>query len=183
MSNIGKQHINIPSNVKINITNNNLTVEGKNGKLNYNIPSSLIITYNNNKLLLNISDKNGYHRSIKSYYDLWGANHTIINNIIKGVNQGFIIRLQLVGIGYRAKIENNILILKLGYSHLIEFKIPDNVKINIIKPNLLSLFGIDIKEVSKIAAVIRKFKTPEPYKGKGIRYVGEIVRRKEGKKK
>lgn len=180
MSNIGKQYIKIPNQIKlgINIKSNILYVEGKYGILNKKIPSSIKLIFNSNLRILQIIPKNGQKNGNSA---IWGVTRTIIYNMIKGVNQGFLKRLIFIGIGYKAKIDNNLLILKLGFSHLISYKIPSNIKINILKPNLISIFGNDISYINNISSLIRSLKKPEPYKGKGIRYIGENIRRKEGK--
>jgi len=186
MSNIGKEYINVPTEVKININNDVIMVEGKYGKLVQNLPSNVYVIYDNHKIYFSLKESLESYDSnlmIKNKNAMWGTIRTLINNMIKGVSQGFTIRLQLVGIGYRAKVENNILTLKLGYSHIINYNIPININITTLKPTLISIFGMDLQYVTRIAANIRSFKKPEPYKGKGIKYLTEIINRKEGKKK
>ena len=183
MSNIGKQYIKIPKGIIINIKNNKISVQGNKGILTRFIPENIILIQKNSYIYflpynyLNQNKNQNYNNSN------WGTIQKTIKNMIKGVYQGFNVKLQLVGIGYKAYIENQELILKLGFSHLINFKIPKNIKILLLKPTLILIQGIDYEYVTKIASKIRSFKTPEPYKGKGIRYINEILIKKEGKKK
>lgn len=182
MSNLGKHYIKIPDSVKINfnINNNLLYIEGKLGKLNKKISKDIRLLYNIRRNILYIRPKSiGFYKNNKMF---WGLNRSIIYNMIKGVNQGFTSKLIFIGIGYRAKIENNNLILKLGFSHLISYKIPKNIKITILKLNIISVFGYNKQLVHNISSLIRQLKKPEPYKGKGIRWLGENLRTKEGKR-
>ena len=157
-----------------------ITVEGPLGKLKKSLPKNIIIIHKNDKIYflpndffnLNVEDNNN-----------WGTIRTMVNNMILGVYQGFNTQLQLVGIGYKCFKNNNVLTFKLGYSHMKEFNIPEGININLIKPTLLSINGIDIEFVTQIAAILRSYRKPEPYKGKGIKYSNEIILKKEGKKK
>ena len=114
---------------------------------------------------------------------MWGTSRSLIDNMVTGVSEGFKVELEIQGVGYRASVAGNTLTLQLGFSHDIEFSMPDGIKIECEKPTQIVVSGIDRQRVGQVAAEIRKFRKPEPYKGKGIRYVGEWVRRKEGKKK
>jgi large subunit ribosomal protein L6 len=179
MSHIGKEIINIPKNVKISLLDNRIIAEGKYGILYVNIPVNINININinHNKIIITPIDIN------KSINSIWGLTKSLITNIIKGVNQGFIKKLQLVGIGYKAKIENNKLILNLGFSHPIEYIIPDGISINLIKPTLINIIGNNYNQVTQVASTLRTFKRPEPYNGKGIKYLNEKIVLKEKKKK
>jgi len=177
MSHIGKEIINIPKNVKISLLDNKIIAEGKYGILYVNIPVNLNININNNKIIIIPLDIN------KNINSIWGLTKSLITNIIKGVNQGFIKKLQLVGIGYKTKIENNKLILNLGFSHPIEYIIPDGITINLIKPTLINIMGNNYNQVTQVASTLRTFKRPEPYNGKGIKYLNEKIVLKEKKKK
>jgi len=177
MSHIGKEIINIPKNVKISLLNNKIIAEGKYGILYVNIPVNINININNNKIIIIPININ------KNINSIWGLTKSLITNIIKGVNQGFIKKLQLVGIGYKAKIENNKLIFNLGFSHPIEYIIPDGITINLIKPTLINIIGNNYNQVTQVASTLRTFKHPEPYNGKGIKYLNEKIVLKEKKKK
>jgi large subunit ribosomal protein L6 len=182
MSNIGKQYIQIPQGVNITLNNNNyVIIKGNKGVLEKKLPEDVLLIQQNSKIyFLPYNSLN----SIKKYDKTkWGTVRTIIKNMIKGVHQEFNVKLQLVGIGYKVQLENNILSFKLGYSHIIHYEIPPHIKIQILKPTLISIQGIDHEFVTKIAAEIRSFRKPEPYKGKGIRYINEKIIKKEGKKK
>jgi large subunit ribosomal protein L6 len=180
MSHIGKQPIKLPPNVKISIENQTIILEGKEGRLIQAIPFFFDIKINQN--IINLQIKSEFLNN-KEYYNMWGTFRTLLQNKIIGVNQGWTVKLILVGIGFRGKVEGNTLTLKLGFSHNINYIIPADLKITCIKPTLISIFGIDYEKVTKVAAEIRSLKKTEPYKGKGIRYLNEIVRSKETKKK
>lgn len=180
MSHIGKQPIKLPPNVKISIENQNIILEGKEGRLIQPIPFFFDIAINQN--IINLQIKSEFLNN-KEYYNMWGTFRTLLQNKIIGVNQGWTVKLLLVGIGFRAKVDSNILTLKLGFSHNINYTIPSDLKITCVKPTLISIFGVDYEKVTKVAAEIRSLKKTEPYKGKGIRYLNEIVRSKETKKK
>ena len=182
MSNIGKEFIKIPQGIKVMILHDNVVVEGNLGFIKKSLPKTILLIHKKDKIyFIPYSNLNTDLNNIKS--PDWGTVRTMINNMIKGVNQGFNVKLQLIGIGYKTFLENNILSLKLGYSHIINYKIPEGIKITLLKPTLISISGIDIEFVTQVAAKIRSFRKPEPYKGKGIRYLNEIVLKKEGKKK
>ena len=180
MSHIGKEPIKLPNNVKFSKENEKLTVHGKEGVLSKNLPFFLELKDNNNILTLAIKPE---YVGSKEYNSMWGTFRTLLQNMIIGVSQGWTVKLVLVGIGFRSKVENNNLNLKLGFSHNIDYVIPSGIKITSIKPTLISIFGIDYELVTKVAAEIRSYKKTEPYKGKGIRYLNEVIRSKEAKKK
>lgn len=179
MSNIGKQYIKLPQGVIINIINNKILVKGNKGNLIRDIPENLTVIKRGSYIYIY---PNNYDNLHPHRFSEWGTFRSNLKNMIKGVHQGFYIKLQLVGIGYKVSIEKDILILKLGFSHLVYFKIPSDIKIQILKSTLLSIHGIDYKYLTEIAHKIRSLKIPEPYKGKGIRYLNEIIIKKEGKK-
>lgn len=180
MSHIGKEPIKLPNNVKFFKENENIVFQGKEGTLTKALPFFLDINENNH--ILNISIKPEYV-GLKQYESMWGTYRTLLQNMVIGVSQGWTVKLILVGIGFRSKVENNILTLKLGFSHNIDYIIPEGIKIISVKPTLISIFGIDYELVTKVAAEIRSYKKTEPYKGKGIRYINEVIRTKEAKKK
>jgi large subunit ribosomal protein L6 len=175
MSRIGKLAIKVPLNVEVIYFNSKLKINGPLGKLSQPIPSSLKIEYYNR--ILNITPKTNDRRSI----ELHGLYRSLIYNMIVGVSKKFIITLILQGVGYRGIRERNQLILYLGYSHTIKFKIPQKISLTIIKNTTLKIMSCDKFELGLSASKIRSFRPPEPYKGKGIKYENEIIKRKIGK--
>ena len=179
MSKIGKINISIPDKVKISLEGSNLKMEGPLGK------NSLFMDINTFEL--NIKD--GKEVSIKPKIinqdtkRIWGLNRSLINNAIKGINEGYSKILELTGVGFRAALKGNILNLQLGYSHDINYTIPEGVKILVEKQTIIKISGSDKQLVGTVTAKIKSFKKTEPYKGKGIKEQGEYILRKEGKKK
>ena len=177
MSRIGKKPIVLPQNVTANLTGQKIEVKGPNGSRYFSTSKEVEINLNENQIVIkprNLSKKSRQH---------WGMNRTQIANLIKGVTTGFTKYLELNGVGYRAAIQGNTLKLSLGYSHEIDFAVPESVKITVPKPTEIIVNGIDQQIVGQVAANIREKRKPEPYKGKGIRYKDEYVFAKEGKKK
>ena len=175
MSRVGKKPIDIPNNVKIDIKGSNITVEGPKGKLEYTIPGGLSASLKENKLIIGRSSLS------KKELSLHGLARSIISNFIKGVTDGYTKELEIRGIGFKAEVQGNILQINLGFSHAVRYAIPEGITIKTAKPTELSITGIDKIKVGEVAAEIRDYFKPEPYKGKGIRYVGEYVRHKAGK--
>ncbi|WP_185861074.1 50S ribosomal protein L6 [Blattabacterium cuenoti] len=179
MSRIGKKPIFIPEDVNIEIFDQNILVKGSLGSLSQKISEGFQLNLNGNKLLITKNQEN------KKYKSLHGLYHMLIKNMIIGVTKGFQKKLELVGIGYRAFYNESILDLSLGFSHNIMMQIPEEINIKIesekAKNTIIILKSYDKQLLGIIAAKIRSFRTPEPYKGKGIRYFGEEVRRKAGK--
>lgn len=181
MSRIGKQPIIIPQGIDVDIeqTRNVLRVEGSRGELQKKFSELLLIEKTDDKeKKIVITPKNKNNRQSRM---LWGLTRSLIFNMIKGVNDGFEKKLQIEGVGYRASVNGNKLALSLGFSHPVEITAPEKIEFK-VKKNIIVVSGIDKELVGQIAASIRSLRKPEPYKGKGIRYVGEIVRRKAGKK-
>lgn len=178
MSRVGKYPVVIPNGVNVTIDGNVVKATGKLGELSYAYDDSHVAAKleNNAVAVSPLSDS-------KRARTLWGTTRARINTLIQGVNEGFTKQLELLGVGYKAHVEGNNLVLSLGYSHDVVFTSPAGVKITCASPTQISVFGADKQLVGQVAAEIRKFRSPEPYKGKGVRYVGEYVRRKEGKKK
>ena len=177
MSRIGKKPIILPENVMANITDQKIEVKGPNGSRDFVASKEVEINLNDNQIVVkprNLSKKSRQH---------WGMNRTQIANLIEGVTTGFTKNLELNGVGYRASLQGNVLKLSLGYSHDIDFEVPESVKITVPKPTEIIINGIDQQIVGQVAANIREKRKPEPYKGKGIRYKDEYVFAKEGKKK
>jgi len=177
MSRIGKHPVRIPSGVEVLLSDQTLTAKGRLGTL------SLVVS---NEVDASIADgavtivpKSDTKRSRA----MWGTTRALVNNMVTGVSMGFSVNLEITGVGYRAQVQGDILNLQLGYSHDIPFPIPGDVRITCERPTVITVSGADRQRVGQIAANIRAYRPPEPYKGKGIRYATEIVRRKEGKKK
>ena len=179
MSKIGKINISVPEKVKVVLNDSILNIEGPLGKKSLNIDLEIFD--------LKISE--GKEVSIKPKHNdqntkrLWGMNRSLINNAIIGTSKGYEKILELNGVGYRAALKGKILNLQLGFSHDINFEIPDGVKIQVEKQNIIKITGTDKQEVGMVAAEIKSIRPPEPYKGKGIKEQGQYVLRKEGKKK
>ena len=179
MSKIGKINIPIPEKVKVLLTGNTVNVEGPLGKQAIKLDLEMFE--------LNINEGKDVSIKPKKLDDmskrLWGMNRSLLNNAIAGVNTGYQKTLELSGVGYRAALKGKQLNLQLGFSHDINFDIPENIKIDVEKQTLIKISSIDKQLVGMTAAKIKTFRPPEPYKGKGIKEVGQYVRRKEGKKK
>lgn len=175
MSRIGKLPIEIPKGVKISFVDSVLTVQGPNGKLFR--PIMPCVTLNISETLLEVA-RNDETTSSRSAH---GLTRTLINNMVVGVTKGFQTDLEINGVGYRAEVKGKELVLSLGYSHPVNFLIPDGITIEVEKMTKLSVKGYDKEMVGQTAAKIRSFRSPEPYKGKGIKYADETILRKAGK--
>ena len=179
MSKIGKISISIPEKVKVVLAGNMLNIEGPLGKKSIDIDLEMF----------NLDIKDGKEISIKpkkidqNSKRLWGMNRSLINNAVIGSSKGYEKTLELVGVGYRAALKGKQLNLQLGFSHDINFDIPENIKITVEKQTIIKIKGIDKQLVGTVAAKIKAFRPPEPYKGKGIKELGQYILRKEGKKK
>jgi large subunit ribosomal protein L6 len=176
MSRIGKQPITIPQGVEVNVDSKNLvTVKGPKGQLEEQINKDIQINIENSELTVERPTNNKIHKS------LHGLSRTLINNMVEGVTKGYEKKLQVVGVGYRAAKQGNKLTLNLGFSHPVEMMDPEGITVEVPTPNEILVKGINKQAVGNYSAKIREWREPEPYKGKGIRYSGEVVRRKEGK--
>jgi large subunit ribosomal protein L6 len=176
MSRIGNKAVEIPDRVKVNIDNDGaVSVEGPKGKLSWKLPRDISGKIDNNKVTLARSAETRTARA------LHGLSRALVHNMVQGVSQGFSKQLEIEGVGFKAAVQGSNLNLSLGFSHPILFQIPKEIKITVIANTKLTIQGIDKKLVGQVAADIRRFYPPEPYKGKGVRYVGEQIRRKEGK--
>lgn len=179
MSRVGKYPVNIPNGVSVVVDNNVVTAKGKLGELSFVFDAAHVATKieNNAVTVSPLSDT-------KEARSLWGTTRASINTMIKGVNDGFTRNMELLGVGYKARVEGTKkLVLSLGFSHDVIYELPEGIKVACATPTQISISGADKQLVGQVAAEIRKYRKPEPYKGKGIRYEGEYVRRKEGKKK
>ena len=179
MSKIGKINIPIPEKVKVALTGSLLNVEGPMGKKSLNIDTNVFELKIDEGKSVSIKPKN-LNQNTKR---LWGMNRSLLNNAIIGTSKGYLKILELSGVGYRASIKGKQLNMQLGFSHDINFDIPDSVKITVEKQTIIKINGSDKQEVGMIASKIKSFRTPEPYKGKGIKEQGQYILRKEGKKK
>tara|TARA_B100001989_G_scaffold23826_1_gene14331 strand:+ start:1296 stop:1829 length:534 start_codon:yes stop_codon:yes gene_type:complete len=177
MSRVGKKLIDLPEGIDISIVHNGITIKGSKGELNANFPNTVKLEKEKDKVRVVPLNES------KSAKASWGMARTIINNMVTGVSKGFSKVLEINGVGYRASIEENILTLQLGYSHDIKLAIPEDLEVKCSKPTEIIVSGIDKQKVGQFASEIRKLRKPEPYKGKGIKYQEELIRRKEGKKK
>ncbi len=175
MSKIGRAPITIPAGVTITQNGTLLTVTGPKGVLTHTIPAGITATVDGTNLIITRASEEKTHRA------LHGVTRAIIANHVTGTTVGFTKNLELVGTGYRARMQGSTLVLSLGFSHEIEFSAPAGITIAVENTNLIKVSGIDRQQVGEVAAKIREFRKPEPYKGKGVRYQGEIVRKKAGK--
>ncbi len=177
MSRIGKNPIAIPDKTKVEIKDSSVTITGPKGTLSREIHPEMTAAIEENQLLVSRPSDAKRHRA------LHGLTRSLLNNMVVGVTEGYKRELEIIGVGYRAEVKGKILVLYLGYSHPIVFGPPDGVTIEVLpKENKVIIQGIDKELVGQCAAKIRSFRKPEPYKGKGVRYVGEHVRSKAGKK-
>ena len=177
MSRVGKHPVTIPAGVEFAMTDVELTAKGKLGELRAPMPPEVDISVEDSLVWVRPANDG------KRAQAMWGTARSVINNMVVGVSEGFSKQLDINGVGYRAAVEGKNLTLQLGYSHDVVYPIPDGVKIDCERPNQITVSGADRQRVGQVAAEIRAFRKPEPYKGKGIKYVDEWVRRKEGKKK
>ena len=179
MSKIGKINISIPDKVKVALAGNILNIEGPIGKKSLNINLDLFELDIKDGKIISIKPK----KSNKEIKRLWGMNRSLINNAVIGSSKGYEKTLELVGVGYRASLKGNQLNLQLGYSHDINFNIPEGIKITVEKQTILKITGVDKQQVGSVASKIKTLRKIEPYKGKGVREKGQYILKKEGKKK
>ncbi len=177
MSRVGSKPVIVPDGVTIILANRALTAKGKLGELSMSIVNQVDINHADDQIVITPKDESKTARA------MWGMQRSLAQNIVTGVSEGFTKELEIQGVGYRASLQGKILKLQLGHSHDIDFTIPDGIEIECERPTSIKIKGIDKQKVGQVAAVIRSYRPPEPYKGKGVRYLGEYVFRKEGKKK
>ncbi|MCQ2966055.1 MAG: 50S ribosomal protein L6 [Alphaproteobacteria bacterium] len=178
MSRVGKYPVNIPAGVTVNLNGLNVKVKGKLGELEYTASDDVNLKLEDNKLwVIPVASETGINRAT------WGTARARINNLVKGVTEGFSKKLEINGVGYKAAVQGKILKLSLGFSHDVDFEIPAGLKVACATPTNVEITGVDKQVVGQFAAVVRAKRPPEPYKGKGIKYEGEYIIRKEGKKK
>lgn len=175
MSRIGKQPVLIPPKVKVEVQGRRVHVEGPKGRLDWELPQRTHIRVEDGKILIG---REGDDAQAKA---LHGLSRALVQNMVKGVSEGFVKKLEIHGVGFRAAVQGNVLNLMLGFSHPVNYTIPEQIKITVEENTKLTIEGPDKQRVGQVAAEIRAFYPPEPYKGKGIRYAGEHIQRKEGK--
>ena len=178
MSRIGKHPVVVPSGVTVAVEGQTVSAKGKLGQLAARLPPEVSVTLADGKITVAPLDKDE-----KRSRAMWGMSRSIVQNLVKGVSEGYTRKLEISGVGYRAAVDGKVLNLQLGYSHDIKFAIPDDVRIVCETPTAVTISGADKQRVGQIAAEIRAFRKPEPYKGKGVKYAEERILRKEGKKK
>jgi len=178
MSRVGKLPVAIPSGVTVNVIGGDVAVKGAKAELKQSFGSEVSIEVKDGKVIVLPRDKNS-----KRSRAVWGMSRNIIRNMVEGVSKGFTRKLEINGVVFRAASDKHYLTLSLGYSHEIKYAIPAGIEIKCEKPTLVAISGFDKRLVGQVAAEIRALRKPEPYKGKGVRYEGEYVRQKEGKKK
>lgn len=177
MSRTGKLPVPVPSAVQVTVAPEKITIKGSKGELSTALTSDVVVSFADAKITVMPANDTKRARA------MWGTMRSIIGSMVQGADVGFTKRLEILGVGYRASVTNNILALSLGYSHEIRYVIPKGITITAPKPTTLEITGPDKQRVGQVAAEIRQLRKPEPYKGKGVRYDDERVRRKEGKKK
>lgn len=175
MSRIGKRPVTIPGNVKVTVNGRSISVEGPKGKLSREVVPQVTLTLDNGVLTVGRINETQEARS------LHGLSRTLVSNMVEGVSNGFTKSLEMVGVGYRANIEGKVLNLTVGFSHPVKITPPEGIEIAVEGVNKIHVKGADKQAVGDVAAEIRAIRPPEPYKGKGIKYQGEVIRRKAGK--
>ncbi len=177
MSRVGKNPVKVPSGVTVNVSGQEVTAKGKLGQLSMVFAQDVALSLDGDKVWVKPRDESKRSRM------MWGMARNQINNMVKGVATGYTVNLEINGVGYRAAVQGKKLNMQLGYSHDINYAIPDGITIKCDKPTAISISGADRQKVGQVAAEIRAYRKPEPYKGKGIKYDTETILRKEGKKK
>ena len=177
MSRIGKKPVAVPGGVTAAVNGQEVKVKGPKGELKHILAENMVAKLENDGIEIAMREDTKEARA------MWGMSRTLVANLVAGVTEGFTKRLEITGVGYRAAVQGSDLQLQLGYSHDVAYPIPQGIQIACPKPTEIVVTGIDKQQVGQVAAEIRRFRPPEPYKGKGIRYAGEFILRKEGKKK
>jgi len=177
MSRIGKKAVAIPSGVTASVEGQTVKMKGPKGALQFVVPDEIVVKMENGTI--KVDPRSDTKRALS----MWGTSRTLVANLVAGVTKGFDSKLEITGVGYRASVQGKNLQIALGYSHDVVFPIPDGIAIATPKPTEVVISGIDRQKVGQVAAEIRGFRPPEPYKGKGVKYAGEYIFRKEGKKK
>ena len=175
MSRIGKKPVPSPKGVTVTLQGNTLSVKGPKGELQRTLPAEMVLKYENDEITVSRPSDETRHKA------LHGLTRTLVSNMVEGVSTGFTKQLDIIGVGYKAENKPYGLLLSLGYSHTIEFKAPEGIKLTAPTPTTILVAGANKEVVGQVAAEIRSLRKPEPYKGKGVKYQGEVVRRKAGK--
>ncbi len=177
MSRIGKKPVPLPKGVTAVVKDGTVSVKGPKGELKLRLVNDIEIAVDGENITLTPRGKDDRARA------MWGMQRTLVSNLVTGVTSGFTQKLEINGVGYRAAVQGKKLQLQLGFSHDVNYPIPDGITITAEKPTALTVSGMDRQLVGQVASEIRGYRPPEPYKGKGVKYAGEYIRRKEGKKK
>ena len=177
MSRIGKKPVVIPGNVQANVSGQTVKVKGPKGELSVTLPEEVTLEQSGDTIIVAPRDETKRARS------MWGLSRTLVDNIVEGTTNGYSKTLEIQGVGYRAQMKGKDLQLNLGFSHEVVHAIPKGIDVEVTKPTEIVVSGIDKQLVGQVAAEIRSYRPPEPYQGKGVRYQGEYIFRKEGKKK
>src|SRR6478752_6625129 len=175
MSRIGKMPVAVPAKVKVEVKGQKVFVEGPKGKLDFELPRRTSVKVENGNVIVS---RDGEDAEAKS---LHGTTRSILNNMVKGVSEGFVKKLEIQGVGFKAAVQGKVVNMALGYSHPINYPIPDQIKVTVEENTKITIEGPSKQVVGLVASELRSYYPPEPYKGKGVRYVGEHVQRKEGK--
>ena len=177
MSRVGKNPVEVPNDVNVTIVNDVLTAKGKLGEQWVTLGADVMVDFADGVITVKSADDSNRSRA------MWGTVRSLINNVVVGVSSGFNVKLDIIGVGYRAAVSGKMLNLQVGHSHEIIYPIPEGISIECERPTQISVSGANKHRVGQVASEIRAFRKPEPYKGKGIRYENEYIMRKEGKKK
>ena len=177
MSRIGKKAVTVPSGVTATVNGQEVAVKGPKGELKHVLADAIVAKLGKGHIEVTMREDTKEARA------MWGMTRTMVANLMSGVTEGFTRKLEITGVGYRAAVQGSNLQLQLGYSHDVSFPIPKGIQVVCPKPTEIVITGIDKQKVGQVAAEIRQFRPPEPYKGKGVKYAGEYIHRKEGKKK
>jgi large subunit ribosomal protein L6 len=177
MSRIGKHPVPVPAGVDVTVNGQQVTAKGKLGSLSLTLIDDITAKLEDGKVVVTPANDSKRART------MWATSRTLVNNMVTGVSTGYTINLEINGVGYRAAVQGKELVMQLGFSHDVKYPIPEGISIKCDKPTSISVSGFDKQKVGQVAAEIRGWKKPEPYKGKGIKYETETVLRKEGKKK
>jgi len=177
MSRIGKKAVTVPSGVTATVNGQEVAVKGPKGELKHVLADAIVAKLDKGHIEVAMREDTKEARA------MWGMTRTMVANLMAGVTEGFTKKLEITGVGYRAAVQGSNLQLQLGYSHDVSFPIPKGIQVVCPKPTEIVITGIDKQKVGQVAAEIRQFRPPEPYKGKGVKYAGEFILRKEGKKK
>ncbi len=177
MSRIGKNPVAIPDGVTVTMDGNKLTAKGKRGELSFLTADEIETIISDNEVTVKPKGNGKRART------MWGTTRSLVENMVVGVSEGFTKTLEIQGVGYKAQAQGKKLVLSLGFSHDVDFPVPEGIEIKTPQPTQIDITGSDLQKVGQVAAEIRAYRPPEPYKGKGVRYAGEYILRKEGKKK